>query len=62
MKELTKLLQLRERMVKEVNLIREQIIQVDVAIMLERYALKFDKEPQPITDIRALELMTEAAQ
>ena len=61
MQTLTELIELKERMVAEIKLIREQIIQVDTAIMIERYALKFDKESKPVTNVRALELMTEVA-
>ena len=59
---LTELLELKKKMIAEINLIHQQIVELDTAIMLERYALKFDKEQQPVTDKRALELMTEAAQ
>jgi len=60
--ELTRLLKLRAKMLEEIELIREQITQVNAAILLERYGIKFDQEPEPVTDERALELMTEAAQ
>ena len=52
---LIELLELKEEMLADLR-------ELGTSIMIERYGIKFDKEPKPVTDIRALELMTEAAQ
>ena len=58
---LAELIELKKQMIEEIEIIKSYIEQVDVAILVEKYGLLFDKEPKPVSDDRSFDLLMEAA-